>query len=116
MLLLHDPPSTASVFPPPPQPQNLAQNSLAGKERHPGKAQVVRVHEHVLDKKVRTAAVLEYRGDKNENTQITKLHLEPDFTPKAYPLAHRTHKYTPPNTWGTFSLSNEAGVHVFEAD
>lgn len=82
MLLLRDLPSTTSVVSPP-QPKNLAQNSLAGKERHPGKAQVVRVHEHVLDKKVRTAAVLEDRRDKNENVQITRLHLEPDFTPRA---------------------------------
>lgn len=62
-----------------------SQNSLAGKERHPGKAQVMRVHKHVLDKKVWTAAVLEYRGDKNEKAQINELHLEPDFTPRAYP-------------------------------
>lgn len=45
----------------------------------------MRVHKHILDKQVRTAAVLEYRGDKNEKAQINKLHLEPDLTARAYP-------------------------------
>lgn len=65
--------------------KNLAANSLAGKERHPGKAQVMRVHKHVLDKEVGTAAVLEYRGEQNGKVQINEPHLEADFTPPACP-------------------------------
>ena len=39
---------------------------LAGKERHPGEPQVVRVHKHVLDEQVWTAAVLQGRERERE--------------------------------------------------
>lgn len=80
--------------------RNLAGNSLAGKEGHPGKAQVMRVHKHVLDKEVGTAAVLEYRGDQNGKAQINEPHLEADFHTASVPRGEAGHINTLPLTPG----------------